>query len=374
MEILKTEFDNYADRIIYGRLVRLAPKNTVDHKTVPKEAQERVHDLFTAMFAKMQTNPAAASIPVIADNPCKPGYTATHQPEYVRQRNMVSEPIDLPFQVLRLFAKYGSFSSSNTLEIEINTVRKPYKYFGTSLPIFLETLERGMTFLSSFGFQFAILPDNAKRPTHVCISHDDVDLLHALGLLSSLSGDDGGHKNGFHACIFNGDYSFYIERLNKILNLGEGYLQSVFERYKERGYTVKVGNHTFNVSKNGSGCGFEFREFEQPSFAFSASALGVKAMLEDYASLDELTKRILAERCNTCKHCMFCAKGKGGAITKKIFAKNITYNNEILYLCPSYPKFAWRNNEITREAIEQVFAFNITQENYAKDWRKTKPL
>jgi hypothetical protein len=152
--------------------------------------------------------------------------------------------------------------------------------------------------------------------------------------------------------------------------LGEGYLQSVFGRYIECGYTVKYGNYTFSVNRDGSGCAFEFREFEQPSFTFTASALGVKAMLENYASLDDKTKRLLAERCNKCRSCMICAKGKGGVISKKLYAQTIEHNGETMALCPSYPNFAWRNREITQEAVEQVFAYNVIQENYAKDWRK----
>jgi hypothetical protein len=81
VDTLITDFDKYSERILYGRLVRLAPKNSVEHDSITRETQERVHDLFTAMIAEMQTNPAAVGIPDIPDNPCKPGNTAAKQPE-----------------------------------------------------------------------------------------------------------------------------------------------------------------------------------------------------------------------------------------------------------------------------------------------------
>jgi len=37
MDVLKTEFENYADRILYGRTVRFSEKNSVAHGSCPRK-------------------------------------------------------------------------------------------------------------------------------------------------------------------------------------------------------------------------------------------------------------------------------------------------------------------------------------------------
>ena len=366
MSIIKNEFKNYAERILYGRIVRFSEKNFIDHKTVSRQAQEQLHDLMSEMILEIQKNPVALNIPDIPDNPMKPGWTATHFPEHAKQRGEVTVPIDLPFDLLYVIGKYGVWIENNDLRIEINSFKKNFKDLMKSLDLTIE-------FLSIFGFKIEIYPIGVKRLTHMIVSHSaNVYLLHALKLLAEVNNIGYDYKGGFNICSFDGDRSFYIERLNSLLGFGSGYIQSVLERYKKRGYEINYDILGFSTNKNGSGCGISFRDYEQPSFAFSSSALGIKAMLTDYSSLDKLVQQFLAENCRNCNNCMFCAKGKGGVVTKKQHTQNIVYNDKSYHLCPYYPNIVRHNHKITKEVIEQVFSFNIVQEKFAKDWRKPK--
>ena len=365
MNILRTEFENYADRILYGRTVRYSEKNSIAHGAVSQQTQEQFHDLMLQMIAEIQNSPASLNVPDIPDNPCKPGYTATHHPEHFKQRNAVTQPIDFPFDLLYAIGKYGAWSGNSILEADFSYVRKHFKHL--LIKDLVNSLESAIAFLSAFGFNIEISL-GVKQPERLIVSHSvNAYLLNALKLLTETN-----DRNAFNACLFSGDCSFYVERLNTLLGLDSGYILSVLERYKERGYEIKYDILGCSADKNGSGCKFGFREYEQPSFSFTSSALGIKAMLADYDSLDGLTRQLLVESCNKCSDCLFCAKGKGGIVTKKQHAQNIEHKDKSYRLCPYYPNLAWRNHEITKEVIEKVFSFNITQEKYAKDWRKQK--
>ena len=273
------------------------------------------------------------------------------------------------FNFLFVIGKYGVWFIDNVLQVNLPSFNKPNPSYKEHIKALKEKVYLNAEFLSKFGFNIEIYPIGAKKFKYITVSHSvNPELIPALKLLAERD-DYGSWQKYFSACLFNtSNLRFYIERLNTLLGFDEGYIASFLERYKERGYEIKYDVLGCSANKNGAGSGFDFNH--KQSLNFSSSALGIKAMLEDFDSLDKSTQQLLVERCNNCSDCMFCAKGKGGEITKKQYAQNVAFDGQSYKLCPSYPNLCWSNHEITKEVTERIFAFNISQENYAKEWRK----
>ena len=222
-----------------------------------------------------------------------------------------------------------------------------------------------------------------KSKSQIVFSYPNApDILNAWKLLAEVSNDFGkttpwenGTLFNFVACVYDGDYMYWLDRSNDLLGAAPGFLRSVFQNYKDQGYSLMIyGSLSANefdmvctTKKEVSGASFSYRTREKDAYVYKPSNyIGLKAILEQYDTLTEEMKNFLATTCKQCDGCLFCTKGKNN----KVHAQVVNFEGQDRKLCPNYPNMWWSNQDITNDVVMLVRDYNELQESNGKDWRK----
>lgn len=362
--LLKTNFSSIAERILYSIIIAFSKRNHIANDKVSIQAQEQLHDLMCGILTSMYNNPTVLKIPIDdSDDAFSPHECLNQYPERTKRFKSVYEIITSFYMFLYTSGLNGQVIDGK-LEVESSKIKPKIK------PIYLE-------YLTTFGFEIE------KRQTQLVFSYPaNKNILDAWKLLAETSVEYGkltpytsGTLFNFVACVFNGDYSYWLDKSNDLLGFEPGFLKSVFDIYRSKEYQITIyGELSGNAfamhcmsKKEVSGISFEYLSRQHPAFLVRPlNFIGVKSLLEQFDELDNDVKELLVNTCKKCTGCLLCTKGKN----IKIHAQKVNIKDKTINLCPSYPDMYWFNQEITDNVVSTIIKFNQLQEVNGKDWHK----
>lgn len=361
---LKTNFSSLAERILYSLVIAYSEKNHIDNQTVSISTQHQFHELMKNMLETLYRNPAVLNIPLeYPDEPFLKGECLNQYPDRTKRFKSI-------YNIIASFYKFMYAVGLNGQVIKDTLVVESCMTKPKAKTIYLD-------YMKLLGFVIE------KSKSQIVFSYPDVpDILKAWKLLAEVSNDFGkttpwenGTLFNFVACVYDGDYMYWLDRSNELLDAAPGFLRSVFQNYKEQGYSLMIyGSFSTNefdmgctAKKEVSGVTFLYRTREKDAYVYQPSNfIGLKAILEQYDTLTEKMKKYLVDTCKLCNECLFCTKGKNN----KVHAQAVNYEGQERRLCPYYPNMWWNNHDITNDIVTLVKEFNELQENNGKDWRK----
>ncbi len=361
---LQTNFSSLAERILYSLVIAFSEKNHVANEKVAISNQHQFHALMKLMLETVYQNPAVLNIPLeYPDDPFLKGECLNQHPERTKRFKSIYDSIASFYKFMYTAGLNGQVVN-DTLVVE-SCMTKP-----KAKTIYLD-------YMKLLGFVIE------KSKTQIVFAYpNNPAILNAWKLLAEVSNDFGkttpwesGTLFNFVACIYDGDYMYWIDRSNDLLGAVPGFFRSVFQNYKDQGYSLMIygsfSTNEFNMvcttKKEVSGASFSYITREKDVYVYQPSNfIGLKAILEQYDTLTEEMKKYLIDTCKPCNGCLFCTKGKNN----NVHAQVVNYEGQERTLCPNYPNMWWNNNDITNDVVMLVREFNELQENNGKDWRK----
>lgn len=219
--------------------------------------------------------------------------------------------------------------------------------------------------------------DIEKNKSEVVLTAEQ-DLLRSLALLAEKTPV---HVNpwtpyaliNFACCSFTGDFSFLLPRLDHAAGLN-GLLLAIESRCLESGYEKDIkysfgpSGFDFSITFQNKVGGFIFGYNPRKRWKFfygSLNSIGVKAMLEDFESLEESLQKHLLSVCKVCNGCLGCTKGG----RNKSYSVHIRHKGNEYNLCPdNYARHNWQT--LNEDLVETLFAYHAAQEIYGSAWKK----
>lgn len=349
----KKEFDNTAQRILYGFLFVYSDFEPVASDTADAQAQKKLHESMGRMLGRLYETPALLGLPENPDEAYewyevsnrKPALSAVYLSAY---KTLYEFYKFLYVAALHGEPKEGSLSVRTEI---LKANRTGYK------PVYNKLLnEAGM--------------EAVKEKSGVLILADG-NIPAALKLLAEkvptgINQWTPFELADFARCSFCGEKEYLLLRTDRVNGLN-GLLIELQNKCMEKGYSRDIRLHftatdlsfavCFKTETGGFQIGYSSRKYRQFSFG-TMNGIGEKAMLEDFENLDEDMQRHFVGICRPCSGCLSCTKnGKN-----KIFTVRVHYAGKEHSLCPCFPCHEWET--LDGRLAEILFRYHDLQTRY----------
>lgn len=358
----RKKFNTISKRIIFGINFMYSEFIPIQSEMADEESQLKLHKLMQLMIDKLYVAPELLDLGTNTDEAFDWYATNNSNTELDAVYKSIFKSIYNFYKFLYIASLYGDIKDdclsvdNKVLSSEKARYTPLYKTFLCEFGINIEKSKTQLTFLAerdvlqSLKLLAEKVPVNVNRWTPYALIN-------------------------FVCCSFTGNFDFLLKRIDYVTGLN-GLLFEIETGCANKGYVKRFqcnfGQSVLDFSiyfenkVGGFVFGYNPRKYWQFYFG-SMNSIGIKAMLEDFESLDNDVQKYLIRTCKTCSGCLGCTKG--GKTASKIFAVKVSYGGKDYTLCND--TFSLNNWEtLDRDLVSMLFKYHDAQEIYGSNWKK----
>jgi|GEM_PF-1807592 len=354
-------FSSTAHRVLYRYRFSFTDFSPIESDTVKLDVQEAFYDVCKSIVHSIADNPNILGLPtMLSDKWLNAHEILKDCPDVYKVRSACQKA----FVDLACFLFYaGQLGTCEDDFLVVNKHDLP-KTTGKVFNIYKELLSRSGLMVADRGDTVAFkTPSNPNMPA-------------AWKSLAAACAERPGHARE-QALSFilwmhvpDDDGSYFLERIQHLLDLEEGFFHKAAEMYRSKGYDTafKIDEYKVSVTySNGiSGLSIEFSTLWPTVRFVNLSCIGIKVILENAPACDDNFVRQLAHFCKPCTNCMVCTKGG----KNKPFTTEIQLGHNKHHVCPEFVQMEWYNQDISIHKIEFLLTLNELQVKFGRKPQK----
>ena len=323
----QTVFSSISQRVLYAYLFSFSDFKPIKNEGISETSQESLHTFMRRILEKVYEKPELLSLPLDTDWAYPINVCNNQFPEVDKIYQSVFKTLYEFYHFLYKSAFYGEVRN-NAIIVNRELLKQHKASYKTIFLPLLNDLE--------------IEVKNDKEKTTLFYDGKE-EIFPAMKLLACQNTGEyeqyrtyppmNYHHNLFlfAACSFDGNCNYLIDRLDQVYQL-DSMCKNLEKECLNKGYhfTCKCGitgtDYFFSVilQKNVGGFLFSYNPRKEWKLSFGTlNGIGEKAMLEDFASLDEDMKEYFLHICKPCNNCLGCTKkGRNEVYTVKVTCLN----------------------------------------------------
>lgn len=353
-------FDKISQRVLYGLNFMYSDFTPVDSDKADAQAQQRLHRFMGQLIDRLFEAPELLQLADNADEAYEWYAINNSNPELDQVYKTIFKSLFDFYKFLYISFLLGE-ATDDRLSIS-NAVLK----------------ERKTTYSPQYKALLNEIGINMDRGRTETIFSADKDIIQSLRLLAERVPVNVNPWTpyaiiNFACCSFTGDFSYLLARVDHVAGLNGlllelqcdcleyGYEQSTKCSFGPSGFDFNI---TLRNKVGGFVIGYNPRKYWQFYFG-SLNSIGVKAMLEEFETLDVGLQKHLIGVCKPCNGCLACTKGG----RNKVFAVKVRHDGKEYNLCPdNYGRHNWETIDHNLAAV--LFKYHAAQEIYGSDRKK----